>query len=362
MVPTNTAKPAFYSFIRTRALADLLFGVDGRPVRMPAMPNIYPKDFKLSVAPMMDWTDRHCRYFHRLLSPHARLYTEMVTSAALVRGKQLRLLEHSQQEHPVALQLGGSDPLELAEAARLGAQAGYDEINLNVGCPSDRVQSGRFGACLMREPALVGDCVKAMRDAVSVPVTVKCRIGVDEQDEYADLQHFTETMLDAGVEVLVVHARKAWLQGLSPKENREIPPLDYQRVYRLKREFPQLVVVINGGITSVEAVREHLQHVDGVMLGRAAYHDPYVLARVEAALYDAPLPSRESVLQHMRPYVEAELARGTALKHISRHLLGLYQGEPGARGFRRVLSEGAHRDGAGWSLVEQAMAPLLAAA
>lgn len=311
---------------------------------------------------MMDWTDRHCRYFHRLLSPHARLYTEMVTSAALVRGKQLRLLEHSQQEHPVALQLGGSDPQELAEAARHGAAAGYDEINLNVGCPSDRVQSGRFGACLMREPVLVGDCVKAMRDAVAVPVTVKCRIGVDDQDDYADLQHFTGTMLEAGVEVLVVHARKAWLQGLSPKENREIPPLDYQRVYRLKREFPQLVVVINGGITAVDAMREHLAHVDGVMLGRAAYHDPYVLARIEHALYDEPLPSRESVLQHMRPYVEAELARGTSLKHITRHLLGLYQGEAGARGFRRTLSEGAHLDGAGWPLIERAMAPLAVAA
>jgi len=326
------------------------------------MHSLNPNDWRLSVAPMMDWTDRHCRYFHRLLSPHARLYTEMVTSAALVRGRQLRLLEHSQQEHPVALQLGGSDPQELAQAARHGAQAGYDEINLNVGCPSDRVQSGRFGACLMREPALVGDCVKAMRDAVSVPVTVKCRIGVDDQDDYADLQHFTETMLEAGVEVLVVHARKAWLKGLSPKENREIPPLDYQRVYRLKREFPQLVVVINGGITTAEAVREHLLHVDGVMLGRAAYHDPYVLARVEHALHGVPLPSRESVLQHLRPYVEAELARGTALKHIGRHLLGLYQGEPGARGFRRILSEGAHRDGAGWALIEQAMMPVLAAA
>ncbi|RDS82735.1 tRNA dihydrouridine(20/20a) synthase DusA [Dyella psychrodurans] len=326
------------------------------------MQNLNPSDFQLSVAPMMDWTDRHCRYFHRLLSPHALLYTEMVTSAALVRGKQLRLLEHSQQEHPVALQLGGSDPQELAEAARLGAQAGYDEINLNVGCPSDRVQSGRFGACLMREPALVGDCVKAMRDAVTVPVTVKCRIGVDDQDEYADLQHFTETMLAAGVEVLTVHARKAWLQGLSPKENREIPPLDYERVYRLKREFPNLIVVINGGITTVDAVREHLKHVDGVMLGRAAYHDPYVLARIEAALYDMPMPTRESVLQHMRPYVEAELARGTALKHITRHLLGLYQGEPGARGFRRTLSEGAHLPGAGWALIEQAVAPVLVAA
>lgn len=323
--------------------------------------------FRLSVAPMMDWTDRHCRYFHRLLSPRARLYTEMVTSAALVRGKQLRLLEHSQQEHPLALQLGGSDPHELAQAARLGVQAGYDEINLNVGCPSDRVQSGRFGACLMREPALVGDCVKAMRDAVEdaghpVPVTVKCRIGVDDQDDYSALQHFTETMLEAGVGILAVHARKAWLQGLSPKENREIPPLDYERVYRLKREFPQLVVVINGGITTVEAVRGHLARVDGVMLGRAAYHDPYVLAQIEAALYGEPLPQREDVLRRMRPYIEAELGRGTALKHISRHLLGLYQGEPGARAFRRSLSEGAHLPGAGWALIEQAIAPYSAAA
>ena len=305
---------------------------------------------------MMDWTDRHCRYFHRLLSPRARLYTEMVTSAALVRGGQIRLLEHSQQEHPLALQLGGSDPHELAQAARLGAAAGYDEINFNVGCPSDRVQSGRFGACLMREPALVGDCVRAMREAVSVPVTVKCRIGVDDQDDYADLQHFTATMLEAGVGVLAVHARKAWLQGLSPKENRDIPPLDYARVYRLKREFPQVLVVINGGITTVAQVQAHLAQLDGVMLGRAAYHDPYLLAQIEAALHGEPLPPRHQVLRHLRPYVEAELARGTALKHISRHLLGLYQGEPGARAFRRTISEGAHLPGVGWALIEQALA------
>jgi tRNA-dihydrouridine synthase A len=311
---------------------------------------------------MMDWTDRHCRYFHRLLSPHARLYTEMVTSAALVRGGQLRLLEHSQQEHPLALQLGGSDPVELAIAARLGAEAGYDEINLNVGCPSDRVQSGRFGACLMREPALVGECVRAMRAAVDVPVTVKCRIGVDDQDDYADLQSFTQTMLEAGVRQLVVHARKAWLKGLSPKENREIPPLDYQRVYRLKREFPELTVVINGGITDAAQVLEHLTQVDGVMIGRAAYHDPFVLARIEAAVYGEPLPDRDTVLQRMRPYIEAELKRGGALKHISRHLLGLYQGEPGARAFRRQLSEGAHLPGAGWALLEQAMTPMRTAA
>ncbi|MDF3982492.1 tRNA dihydrouridine(20/20a) synthase DusA [Luteibacter sp. PPL201] len=321
-----------------------------------------PSDFRLTVAPMLDWTDRHCRYFHRLLSPHARLYTEMVTSAALVRGGQVRLLEHSHEEHPVALQLGGSDPAELATAAAMGARAGYDEINLNVGCPSDRVQSGRFGACLMREPALVGECVRAMAGAVDVPVTVKCRIGVDDQDAYADLQRFTEAMVEAGVRTLVVHARKAWLQGLSPKENREIPPLDYDRVYRLKREFPELTIVINGGITTVESVRAHLAHVDGVMLGRAAYHDPYVLAQLEADLYGTPLPGRREVLERMRIYVEAELARGTQLKHITRHILGLFQGEQGARGFRRLLSEGAHLPGADWSLIASALAPFRQAA
>lgn len=333
----------------------------GAPMPRAASP------WQLSVAPMMDWTDRHCRYFHRLLSPRARLYTEMVTSAALIRGRQIRLLEHSQQEHPLALQLGGSDPQELAQAARAGVDAGYDEINLNVGCPSDRVQSGRFGACLMLEPGLVARCVSAMRDGVAgssrpVPVTVKCRIGVDDQDDYAGLQNFTETMLQAGVEVLVVHARKAWLKGLSPKENREVPPLDYERVYRLKREFPELVVVINGGITTVAEVRAHLAQLDGVMLGRAAYHDPYLLAQIEHQLHGAPLPTRESVLQHLRPYVEAELARGTALKHISRHLLGLYQGEPGARAFRRTISEGAHLPGAGWDLLERAALPCAVAA
>ncbi|HEY4144948.1 tRNA dihydrouridine(20/20a) synthase DusA [Pinirhizobacter sp.] len=317
-----------------------------------------PTAYRLTVAPMMDWTDRHCRYFHRLLSPHARLYTEMVTSAALVRGNQLRLLEHSHEEHPVALQLGGSDPVELAAAARMGAAAGYDEINLNVGCPSDRVQSGRFGACLMREPALVGECVRAMAAAVDIPVTVKCRIGVDDQDEYADLQHFARTMVSAGVKVLVVHARKAWLQGLSPKENREIPPLDHGRVYRLKQEFPDLTIVINGGITTVEQVQAHLARVDGVMLGRSAYHDPYLLAQCEEALYGTPLPGRVQVLEHLRIYIEAEMARGTQFKHISRHILGLFQGEAGARHFRRTLSDGAHQDGAGWPLMEAAIAPL----
>ncbi|HET7663502.1 MAG TPA: tRNA dihydrouridine(20/20a) synthase DusA [Rhodanobacteraceae bacterium] len=311
--------------------------------------------WRLCVAPMMDWTDRHCRCFHRLLSPHARLYSEMVTAAALVHGDRAYLLRHG-GEHPVALQLGGSDPAELAQAARYGAEAGYDEINLNVGCPSDRVQSGRFGACLMREPALVGECVRAMRGAVDVDVTVKCRIGVDDQDAYADLQHFTETMCEAGVEVLEVHARKAWLKGLSPKENRDIPPLDYERVYRLKREFPQLTVVINGGIVTVDAVREHLRFVDGVMLGRAAYRDPWILAELETALWGTPLPDRADVLARLRAHVETEQRAGHPLKHIARHVLGLYQGQPRARRFRRILSEGMHRDEAGWSLVEEALA------
>ncbi|HEX5305059.1 MAG TPA: tRNA dihydrouridine(20/20a) synthase DusA [Dyella sp.] len=317
---------------------------------------------KIAIAPMMDWTDRHCRFFHRQLTCHALLYTEMVVADAVIHGDRARLVGFSPEEQPLALQLGGSDPTKLAIAASVGEDFGYNEINLNVGCPSDRVQSGTFGACLMKTPGLVADCVEAMKRAVSIPVTVKCRIGVDDQDDYAGLQHFTETMLAAGVSVLVVHARKAWLQGLSPKENREIPPLDYERVYRLKREFAALTVVINGGITTVDEVRAHLAQVDGVMLGRAAYHDPYLLAQVESALYGEPLPTREAVLAHLRPYVEAELARGTSIKHITRHVLGLYQGQPGARGFRRVLSEGAHLPDAGWSLLEHALAPVRVAA
>lgn len=322
------------------------------PARLPVADG---DTWRLSVAPMMDWTDRHCRYFHRLLSPHARLYTEMVTTGALVHGQRLHLLEHSRAEHPVALQLGGSDPHELALSARAGAVAGYKEINLNVGCPSDRVQSGRFGACLMREPQLVADCVRAMRDAVEIPVTVKCRIGVDDQDDDADLQRFTETLLAAGLGTLMVHARKAWLQGLSPKENRDVPPLNYARVYRLKRNFPQLAVCINGGITRVDEVREHLRHVDGVMLGRAAYHQPWLLAELDRELWDTPATTREDVLHRMQPYVDAELARGTSLKHVTRHILGLFQGQPGARAFRRTLSEGAHLPGADWTLVERAL-------
>jgi len=312
--------------------------------------------WRLCVAPMMDWTDRHCRYFHRLLSPHARLYTEMVTAAALVRGERTHLLAYNPEEHPVALQLGGAEPAELAQAARYGEQAGYDEINLNVGCPSDRVQSGRFGACLMREPELVADCVRAMREAVRVPVTVKCRIGVDDQDDDKDLFGFAARMVDAEVRVLVVHARKAWLQGLSPKQNREVPPLNYPRVYRLKHEFPALRVIINGGIDGLSAVEEHLRHVDGAMLGRLAYHDPYALACIDAALHGGETPARTTVLRSMRAYIEAERTRGVRLASITRHLLGLYHGEPGGKAFRRVLSERARAEDAGWEVIEAALA------
>ena len=309
---------------------------------------------------MMDWTDRHCRYFHRLLAPHVRLYTEMVTAAALVRGERTHLLAHSPEERPVALQLGGADPVELAMAARHGVAAGYDEINLNVGCPSDRVQSGRFGACLMREPELVADCVRAMREAVAdsgrdVSVTVKCRIGVDDQDDDADLFAFAMCMLEAGVRVLVVHARKAWLQGLSPKQNREVPPLNYPRVYRLKQEFPALAIVVNGGVDGLAAVEEHLRHVDGAMLGRLAYHDPFALARIDAAMFGGEPPTRDAVLRRMRPYLEAERARGVRLASITRHVLGLYHGEPGGKAFRRVLSVRAQPADAGWEVVEAAL-------
>jgi tRNA-dihydrouridine synthase A len=317
-----------------------------------------PSAWRMCVAPMMDFTDRHCRYFHRLLAPHARLYTEMITADALIRGDRRRLLEYSAAEHPVALQVGGCDPASLAKAARHGADAGYDEVNLNVGCPSDRVQSGRFGACLMREPALVAECVRAMQDAVRVPVTVKCRIGVDDQDSEADLYRFAGTMVGAGVRTLIVHARKAWLRGLSPRENREIPPLDHDRVYRLKREFPSLTVVINGGIVELAAVRAHLARVDGVMLGRLACHDPYSLARIDTTAFGGEPPSRRAVLERMRPYIEAELARGTRLHSITRHVAGLYRNQPGGRAFRRVLSEGARADGAGWERVRAALAML----
>lgn len=311
--------------------------------------------WRFCVAPMMDWTDRHCRYFHRLLAPHARLYTEMVTAAAVIHGDRAHLLGFDPAEHPLALQLGGSEPRDLVQAARIGADLGYDEINLNIGCPSDRVQSGRFGACLMREPALVAECFAAMHAAVDIPVTIKCRLGVDDQDEDSDLQHFVESVHAAGCRVFVVHSRKAWLQGLSPKENRDVPPLNYQRVYRLKEEFPDLTIVINGGIETVAEVREHLRHVDGVMLGRTAYHEPYRLAEIEAELFGVPLPERDDVIAAMRSYVEQHLASGGRPQHVSRHLLGLFQGLPGGRAWRRTLSECAHRSDADYRVIEAAL-------
>ncbi|MEO7917464.1 MAG: tRNA dihydrouridine(20/20a) synthase DusA [Dokdonella sp.] len=311
--------------------------------------------WRLCIAPMMDWTDRHCRHFHRLLNPHARLYTEMVTAPALLNGDRDRLLGFDPSEHPVALQLGGSDPNDLATAARIGAEFGYDEINLNVGCPSDRVQSGRFGACLMREPSLVADCVAAMRAAVTVPVTVKCRIGVDEQDEDEGLFTFVSTVREAGCGVFMVHARKAWLQGLSPKENRDVPPLNYARVHRLKHEFPELSIIINGGINTLADVQTQRERVDGVMLGRAAYHQPYLIAEIGAALDGLVLPERDAVVRGMRDYSEAHIANGGRLQHITRHILGLYQGMPGGRLWRRSLSENAYRADADWAVVEAAL-------
>lgn len=306
---------------------------------------------------MMEWTDRHFRYLLRLGAPRMLLYTEMVTSAALVHGDAERLLAFHPDEHPVALQLGGSDPDELARAARLGEAAGYDEINLNVGCPSDRVQSGRFGACLMAEPVLVGECIAAMQAAVRVPVTVKCRIGIDDQDSEADLRHFIDTVAAAGCEVFIVHARKAWLQGLNPKQNREIPPLDYDRVYRLKRDFPALTIVLNGGIDRWADARAHLDQVDGVMIGREAYGNPHALMQWDAALHNAPPPpSPHALVRAYLPYVEQQLAAGVRLSAITRHMLSLFQAVPGARAWRRHLSENAFRPGMGVELIEEALA------
>jgi len=305
---------------------------------------------------MMDWTDRHCRAFHRVLAPQARLYTEMVHAQAVIHGDRERLLGFDASEHPVALQLGGSEPAHLAQAARIGADWGYDEINLNVGCPSDRVQAGRFGACLMKEPALVAEGVAAMLAAVDIPVTVKCRLGVDELEDYDLFRAFIDTVAETGCRVFVVHARKAWLSGLSPKENREIPPLRYDWVHRLKRERPELQIIINGGLVRVENCLDQLQQVDGVMLGRVAYHEPYRLHQLDVVLSGGELQSRESLLRRYRPYVEAQLARGVAIKHITRHVLGLYHAQPGGRAFRQVISEGAPRREADWSLLEQALA------
>lgn len=312
---------------------------------------------KFAVAPMMEWTDRHCRYFHRQLTRHALLYTEMLTAKAAIHGKREWLLGFSPEEHLVALQLGGSEPRELAEAARIGADFGYDEINLNVGCPSDRVQAGRFGACLMAEPELVAECVNAMRAAVSIPVTVKCRIGIDEQDSEADFSRFIETVTEAGCSTFIVHARKAWLDGLSPKQNRDVPPLDYNRVYRLKTARPELTVIINGGITILDEADEHMRHVDGVMLGRAAYQSPWLLADVDRRYFDKALPRtdlREAVLA-MMPYIGEQLAKGHRLHTITRHMVGLFQGVPGARAWRRTLSDAGARPDAGLELLHEAL-------
>jgi tRNA-dihydrouridine synthase A len=313
---------------------------------------------RFSVAPMMDWTDRHCRVFHRLMTRRARLYTEMLTTGAILHGDRRRLLGFDASEHPVALQLGGSDPRDLAAAATIGEDFGYDEINLNVGCPSDRVKDGRFGACLMAEPALVATCVEAMKRAVRIPVTVKCRIGIDDQDPEVALDALAHGVIAAGADALVVHARKAWLNGLSPKENRDIPPLDYDRVYRLKAALPDVPIIINGGVADIAAVRAHLDHVDGVMLGRAAYQEPWRLLRVDPELFGeaAPHATMKDVFAAMMPYIEGELAQGTRLHSITRHFVGAFHGVPGARAFRRHLAENGVKPGAGVNVLRDAMA------
>jgi tRNA-dihydrouridine synthase A len=315
-------------------------------------------DYRFSVAPMMDWTDRHCRVFHRVLTRRALLYTEMLTTPAIMFGDRARLLAFDQSEHPVALQLGGSDPRELATAAEIGEAFGYDEINLNVGCPSDRVKDGRFGACLMAEPELVASCVAAMKRAVKVPVTVKCRIGIDDQDPEVALDRLARGVVAAGSDAVIVHARKAWLNGLSPKENRDIPPLDYDRVYRLKQALGDVPIIINGGIGSLEEAKAHLQRVDGVMLGRAAYQEPWRLLNVDAALFGeaAPCASMKDAFEAMMPYTSRELARGTRLHAMTRHFVGAFHGVPGARAFRRHLAEHGVKPGAGLDVLREAIA------
>lgn len=312
---------------------------------------------RFSIAPMMDWSDHHCRYFWRLLSSQALLYTEMVTTGALIHGDRDRFLHFNSQEHPVALQLGGSDPGDLALCARWAEDWHYDEVNINCGCPSDRVQSGMFGACLMGQPALVADCVRAMRDATTLPVTVKHRIGIDHMESYQEMLDFVGAVAEAGCEVFIVHARKAWLQGLSPKENREIPPLNYPWVYRLKQDLPDLEIILNGGIRTLDECQQHLAHVDGVMVGREAYQNPWMLSEVDSRLFgmDKPPQSRDDVLAGLLPYVEQQLANGAHLNHITRHILGLYQGVPGARKFRRHLSENAYKKDASLNVLSEAL-------
>ena len=322
-----------------------------------------PSPWRLTVAPMMDWTDRHCRVFHRCITRHARLYTEMVTTGALIHGDVPRHLDYSESEHPVALQLGGSDAADLAACARLAAQWGYDEVNLNCGCPSERVQRGSFGACLMAEPALVRDCIKAMVDAVDLPITVKHRIGIDRGESYDFVRDFVGTVAEAGCAVFIVHARNAWLKGLSPKENREVPPLRYDFVYRLKRDFPALTIVLNGGITGNAQIAEHLQHTDGVMLGREAYHHPWSMAEWDARFLgcaDSAAPTREAVEAAMVEYMTALVARGVSWPHAARHMMGLYHGLPGARRWRQVWSDHKLKDVAPIHVMQQARQAMLA--
>lgn len=298
----------------------------------------------LSIAPMMEWTDRYYRYFARLITKHTLLYTEMVTTGALLHGDRERFLRFDSSEHPIALQLGGSDPSDLAECSRIVEDAGYDEVNLNVGCPSDRVQSGRFGACLMLEPELVAECINAMQQAVSIPVTVKHRIGIDQDESYETLHHFVATVAKTGCSTFIVHARNAWLQGLSPKENREIPPLRYDTVHQLKKDFPNLEIIINGGIKNLKAAKQQLDHLDGVMIGREAYQNPWILAEADQLLFgdNHPIPSRHEIIEQLMPFVQKELANGTPISRITRHILGLFQGQPGAKAWRRHISENAH--------------------
>ncbi len=312
---------------------------------------------RFSVAPMLDWTDRHCRYFHRLLSKNALLYTEMVTTGAILHGSKERFLAFNKAENPVAFQLGGSDPADLAQCAQAVEQYGYEQVNLNVGCPSDRVQNGRFGACLMAEPNLVAECISAMRQAVSIPVTVKSRIGIDEQDSYDELLNFISTIADAGCGDFIIHARKAWLKGLSPKQNRDIPPLCYDVVYQIKKDFPELNISLNGGITSLGSAIDILQHVDGVMVGREAYHNPYLLAEVDAQIYKSPndIKTRHQIVEELMPYIEQHLHEGGRLHNITRHILGLFHGIAGARTWRRALSENSPKKGADGSVVLDAL-------
>ena len=314
---------------------------------------------RFCVAPMLDWTDRHERYFLRLISKHAVLYTEMVTTGALIHGDKDRYLQFNQEEHPVALQLGGSDPKAMAICAKMAEDFGYDEVNINVGCPSDRVQNGAFGACLMAEPELVAENVSAMQDAVDIPVTVKNRIAIDEMDEYKCLPKFIETVSQAGCKTFIIHARKAWLKGLSPKQNRDVPPLNYELVYQMKRDFPELEIIINGGIKTLEQSEEHLKHIDGVMIGREAYHNPFMLNQVDKRLYgdnDAQNNKTEfDLLNQYMEYMQKQMDQGVYLKHMSRHLLGLFIGQPGAKAWRRHISENAHKEGAGVEVIQQAL-------